>query len=192
MSATGVLERLERRLIDATMKDTALLIRPGRSDDAAAFNAMYDHYVSNSVAVFDEEPMGLEARIEWMARYADEGPHRFLVAERDGRFLGFASSQPYRTHVAFRECVETSIMLVPDIRGRGVGSRLYEALFGLLATERLHRAYAGIALPNPASCALHEKFGFRRVGVFDEYALKNGARISSAWYEKKLDSGENA
>jgi len=169
------------------MADTEILVRPGRPEDAVAFNAMYDHYVLHSVAVFDEEPMGLEERVRWMGRYADEGPHRFLVAERGGRFLGYASSQPYRSHAAFRECVETSVMLVPDVRGRGIGSRLYAALFELLAGQRLHRAYAGIALPNPASCALHEKFGSRRVGVFDEYALKHGQRVSSAWYEKRLE-----
>jgi phosphinothricin acetyltransferase len=69
---------------------------------------------------------------------------------------------------------------------RGVGRALYDALFEALETEDVHRAYAGITLPNDASVGLHERFGFRPVGVFDEVGRKFGRYWSVGWYEKDL------
>lgn len=166
--------------------DAVPTVRPGRASDAAALNAIHNHWVEHSIAVFDERPSTLAEREEWLARYRDTGPHRLFVAEQDGAVVGFASSQTFRTHPAFRECVETSVMLAPETRGRGLGTLLYRTLFDALRGERIHRVYAGIALPNPASCALHERFGFERIAVYDEYALKHGQYISSAWYEKRV------
>ncbi len=168
------------------------VIRPGGPGDLAGINRIYNHYVGASDALFDEEPRSMDAAAEWMARYRPDGPHRLLVAVTpgDGRegVRGFAASHPYRSHPAFRECVETSIMLAPEACGGGLGTRLYEALFACLRDAPVHRAYAGVALPNPASCALHEKMGFRQIGIFDQYALKHGRRISSVWYEKAMDA----
>jgi phosphinothricin acetyltransferase len=77
--------------------------------------------------------------------------------------------------------------VAPDASGRGVGSELYERLFADLAGLGLHRAVVGIALPNEASVRLHARFGFRPVGVFDEYACKNGRLISSQWMERAME-----
>jgi phosphinothricin acetyltransferase len=70
--------------------------------------------------------------------------------------------------------------------GRRVGTSLYRELFESIATEGLHRAVVGIALPNDASVRLHKKLGFLEVGVFDEYASKNGEYISSLWMQRSL------
>ena len=70
--------------------------------------------------------------------------------------------------------------------GRGAGSRLYEGLFKALAGEDVHRAYAGIALPNPASVGLHERFGFKRVAHFTEQGRKFGQFWDVVWYEHPL------
>jgi phosphinothricin acetyltransferase len=112
--------------------------------------------------------------------------HQLLVAEgRDG-VLGYACSSPYRAHPAFDETVETSISLHPTRRGQGLGTLLYTALFNSLASQRVHMAVAGIALPNDASVALHRKMHFETVGVFREYALKHGTRISSVWVQRRI------
>jgi phosphinothricin acetyltransferase len=66
------------------------------------------------------------------------------------------------------------------------GFSKYKELFSLLKSEPLHLAVAGIALPNEASIALHKKFGFEEVGVFKEYAIKNGKYISSIWMQKRM------
>lgn len=159
-------------------------IRSARATDLTALTAIYNHYVVHTHAVFDERAATDVERRAWFERYADSGPHRLLIAEQAGEVCGWASSQEYRSHPAFRECVETSVMLAPHALRRGLGSALYRRLFELLANEPVHRAYAGVALPNPASCRLHEKLGFRAIGTYSEYALKHGQRISSVWYEK--------
>ena len=83
--------------------------------------------------------------------------------------------------------METSAYLAPELVGKGAGSRLYKALFDSLEGEDVHRAYGGIALPNPASIALHEKFGFKRVALFTEQGRKFGRYWDVAWYEKPLN-----
>ena len=112
------------------------------------------------------------------------GPYRLLVAQRGNRVLGYACSARYRDHEAFRETVEVSIALDASSQGQGIGTSLYRELFDRLAHEPVHIALAGIALPNDASIALHQKFGFTEVGTFREYAVKNGQYISSIWMQR--------
>jgi RimJ/RimL family protein N-acetyltransferase len=81
---------------------------------------------------------------------------------------------------------EYTVYLAPDTIGAGIGTVLYEALFVVLADEDVHRACAGITMPNDASVRLHEKFGFRRVGVFTEQGRKFGRYWDVAWYERKM------
>ena len=162
-------------------------IAPARPDDAPALLALRNHYIARSFATFDEAPLELAAVRDWMAGFRDVGPHRLLVARDGARLLGFCSSQAYRAHPAFARTIETSIYVAPDAGRGGVGSALYGRLFGDLAGEALHRAVVGIALPNEASIRLHARFGFRAVGVFDEYAHKHGRPISSQWMQRNLE-----
>ena len=125
-------------------------------------------------------------RRPWLAQFAETGRHRLFVADVDGEAVGFASSHGFRPKGAYATSVETSIYLAPGSTGRGIGARLYDALFDALAREDVHRAYAGITLPNAASTTLHERHGFARVAVFDEVGFKHGRYWSVAWYEKRL------
>ena len=162
-------------------------IENARAADAHALLALRNHFIVHSFATFDEAPLRLPAVQDWIAGFAATGSHRLLVA-RDGEcLLGYCSSQPYRAHPAFARTIETSIYVAPDAGGAGVGSALYERLFAELADQGLHRAVVGIALPNEASIRLHGRFGFRPVGVFDEYAHKNGRPISSQWMQRAMD-----
>jgi phosphinothricin acetyltransferase len=135
-------------------------------------------------------PLSMEQRRAWYSHLAATGPHRLLVAVEpagDGdRVLGYASSHPFRPKQAYETSVETSIYLAPSAVGQGVGTVLYAALFDALAGEDLHRAYAGIGIPNDASIALHERFGFTRVAYFTEQGRKFGRYWDVAWYEKEL------
>jgi len=166
-----------------------MLIRPALPADVEGLRAIRNHYITASHATFDEEPLSPEAVELWFRLFGSAGPHRLLVAEGEGRLLGFAGSQPYRNHPAFRRTVETSIYVAPGQERAGVGSALYAALFLALADTRLHRAVAGIALPNEASLALHRKAGFTEVGIFSEYAVKRGQYLSSIWMQRALGPG---
>ena len=123
-----------------------------------------------------------------MSHYAATGRHRLLVAEREGEILGYASSSQLRVKAAYDTSVETSIYLRTEAQGSGTGSRLYHELFELLRHEDVHRAYAGITLPNEPSIAIHKKFGFKQVGLFQEVGRKFGQYWDVAWFEKDMPS----
>jgi phosphinothricin acetyltransferase len=161
-------------------------IGPGTEGDLPAIVAILNYAIANSDATFTSEPVTVAERQNWFERFAPAGPYRLLVARRGNRALGYAASQPYRDHEAFRETVEVSIALDGSSRGQGMGTALYRTLFECLASEPVHVALAGIVLPNDASVALHRKFGFIEVGTFHEYGIKNGRYLSSLWMERLL------
>jgi phosphinothricin acetyltransferase len=162
-----------------------VIVRPATADDLERINDIYNHYVLHSQATFDVEPITIEARREWFSHYSTSGPHRLLVAE-EATVLGFATSSPFRLRAAYATSIETSVYCDPDGLGTGIGSTLYTRLFEDIKDEDLHRAYAGISLPNEASVSLHERFGFVKVGEYTEVGRKFGRYWNVAWFEKTL------
>lgn len=166
------------------MRVAPLTITPAGADDLEAINEIYNHYVRTTAITFDLEPKTMDWRREWFAGFGERGRHRLLVA-RDGKaVLGYASSARHRPKAAYDPSVETSVYLAPGHMGRGIGRSLYEALLRELEGEDVHRAFAGISLPNPASIRLHERCGFRRAGLFSEQGRKFGRYWDVAWYER--------
>ncbi|WP_308207997.1 GNAT family N-acetyltransferase [Actinomadura madurae] len=159
-------------------------IGPATVDDLPQIVEILNYTAAHSVANLVSEPTSVEERRAWFSQFSSAGPYRLLVARREGQVLGFAASQRYRELDAFRETVEVSISLRAECRGQGIGTALYRALFDSVDHEPVHVLLAGIALPNDASVALHRKFGFTEIGVFREYAVKNGQYISSLWMQR--------
>lgn len=151
-----------------------------------ALTEIYNHYVLSSAITFDVEAVSVETRRKWFARYAAHGRHRLLVAVQGETVVGYATSGPFRERAAYGPSVELSAYCAPDAIGRGVGSRLYEALLDALSAEDVHRVYAGIALPNDASERLHRRFGFRPVGVMSEVGRKFDRYWDVIWMELRL------
>lgn len=168
------------------MINTRVEIRPATVDDLSALNDIYNQYVLETHYTFDVEPMSAEARREWFSHYDTTGRYRVLVALSDASVIGYASSSRFRPKQAYETSIETSVYLAPESMGRGAGSLLYEGLFRALVGEDVHRAYAGISLPNPASVGLHERFGFKRVAHFTEQGRKFDRYWDVAWYEKPI------
>ena len=162
------------------------LVRPAVVEDVPAMMAIYNHYVETSHATFDVAPVALENRLAWFEHYRPSGPFRLLVAEQGGKVVGYAGSGRFREKPAYATSVEMTVYVHPEARGRGVGARLYARLFAVLAGEPIHRAYAGITLPNDASVALHRRFGFREIGVYDEVGFKLGRYWRVLWLEKPM------
>jgi phosphinothricin acetyltransferase len=171
----------------AAMRDTRL--RRGEEADAAALNAIYDPYVRDTAITFDIEPWTLEARRRWLGEFSDAGRHQLFVAERTGALVGYACSRRFREKAAYDTTVETSVYLAPEAHGQGVGRALYERLFAALQAVDAHRLVAGLTLPNPASVALHERFGFTAVGVLREVGRKFGRYWDVLWMERALRGG---
>ncbi|MFH9014847.1 GNAT family N-acetyltransferase [Streptomyces sp. NPDC017943] len=163
-------------------------VRPGVEDDLEALTALYHHYVRETAITFDTVIFTPPERRSWLLSHPEDGPHRLRVAmePRTGRILGYATSGPFRAKPAYATSVETTAYVAPDAGGRGIGSLLHKALFAAPAGEDLHRAYAGVALPNEASVRLHERFGFQHVGTYREVGRTFGRYWDVAWYEKPL------
>lgn len=163
-----------------------VVIEPGTEDDLPAIVDILNYTIMNSNATPTSQPTSIAGRTGWFERFSPAGPHRLFVARRGNQVLGFAASQAYQDHEGFQETVEVSIVLDVRSRGQGVGTALYRALFECLAGEPVHVALAAIVLPNDASIALHRKLGFTEVGIFHEYAVKNGQYLSSIWMERRF------
>ena len=100
--------------------------------------------------------------------------------------LGYTSSSPFHPRHAYDTTVETTILCAPEAVGRRIGRVLYDALFAALRGEDVHLVLALITLPNDASCALHERFGFTRATVLREVGRKFGQYWDVAWYVRSF------
>ena len=175
----------------------SITIRDGRESDLTALVDLYNRYVDTSHVTFDDEPIAVDDRRAWFSAFDPDGPYRLLVAEPSGAgaesdstlpLLGYASATRYRPKPGYRTSVETSVYLHPDHLGRGLGGRLYARLIERLdADPRLHRAYAGVALPNPASEALHVRSGYTELVTYREVGTKFGKFWDVRWFERSLD-----
>ncbi|MFE2374556.1 GNAT family N-acetyltransferase [Streptomyces sp. NPDC059398] len=163
-------------------------VRPGREADLQALTDLYNHYIRETAITFDTNVFTPEERRPWLLSHPEDGPHRLLVAQEvpSARILGYATSSAFRPKAAYATSVEVTVYCAPAAAGRGIGTMLYGALFEALTEEDVHRAYAGITLPNEASAALHARFGFTPVGTYREVGRKFGTYHDVAWYEKEL------
>jgi L-amino acid N-acyltransferase YncA len=159
-------------------------VRLATADDLAGVAAIYDEQVRTGISTFDLEPPPASY---WQHRLdsRETGDH-FLVADLDGEVVGFAYSSSYRPRPAYRLTRETSVYLAEQARGRGLGRRLYDDLLARLTADGIHVALALVALPNPASVALHEACGFEHLGTMREVGWKFDRWIDTAWYQRTL------
>ncbi len=159
-------------------------IRPAERADLARLTEIYNYYVVNTPVTFDVEPYTVERREAWFGQFGMAGPYRLLVGEGDAGVVGYAGSMRFRPKPGYDTTVETTIYCAPEAVGKGIGSRLYAALFEELRGEDIHRFVAGYTLPNPATAALHERLGFKTVGVFSEVGRKFGKYWDVCWIER--------
>jgi phosphinothricin acetyltransferase len=169
--------------------------RPALLSDLPRLAEIYNYYILNTPITFNMQPFTAETFGPWFEEHSDGKRHRLVVAAEnsdDGRVIGYAGTARFRPKEAYETTVETTIYCSPECTRRGVGTLLYRALFELIAGEDIHRIVAGVTLPNPASVALHQRFGFRHVGTFTENGRKFGKYWDVAWFERPLKAGEEA
>jgi L-amino acid N-acyltransferase YncA len=158
-----------------------IIVRRATADDAPAIRAIYAPIVEATAISFEEVAPGVE---EMGARIA--AALTFLVAERDGAVLGYAYAGAHRARAAYRLSVDVTIYVDERARRSGVGARLYGELLPELKRQGFHAAFAGIALPNSGSVALHESVGFTPVGVYREVGFKFGRFHDVGWWQMVL------
>jgi len=161
------------------------VIRTVTAGDADAIARIYNHYVANTIITFEEQAVSageMAARIAEIA--AASLP--WLVAEQDGRIVGYAYASKWKGRCAYRFSTECTVYLDPDCVGMGYGTQLYERLFAALRECGMHAVIGGVALPNPASVALHEKLGMRKVAHFSEVGYKFDRWIDVGYWQATL------
>jgi L-amino acid N-acyltransferase YncA len=160
------------------------VIRSARAEDAGALLAIYAPIVRDTAISFEAEPPPLaefEGRILQTLK-----THPWLVFEEGSGAVGYAYAGPHRVRPAYRWSVDVTAYVAEAARGRGVGKSLYLALFEILRRQGFRSAFAGIALPNAASVALHEAVGMTPIGVYHDVGFKLGAWRDVGWWGLRL------
>jgi phosphinothricin acetyltransferase len=162
-----------------------MLIRHADSDrDAPACAEIYAPFVTDTVISLEEIPPDADEFRRRMTRITTT--HPWLIAELDGRPVGFAYAGQHRERAAYRWATDVTVYLDPAYHRRGIGRALYERLFELLREQGLHIACAGVTLPNAASVGLHEALGFEPVGIYRRVGYKHGAWRDVGWWQLDL------
>ena len=160
-------------------------IRAATPADAGSLAGIYNHYVANTIVTFEEEVVPASE----MARRVEEVRSvslPWLCAEHRGQVVGYAYAGRWHRRSAYRFAAEITVYLDPAHARRGLGSSLYGRLFPMLRERRVHAVIGGIALPNAASVALHEKFGLEKVAHFKEVGFKFERWIDGGYWHRTL------
>jgi L-amino acid N-acyltransferase YncA len=147
-------------------------IRSATVSDQQAIMEIYNDAVANTTATFDTEPRSIQKQMEWFHRHKTN--HPVLVAEEDNRVIGWASLSPWSDRCAYDTTVEVSVYVDKDFRGKGVGSTLLEQVTMEGKKLNNHTVLSRISEGNEISIHLHEKLGYRHIGVMKEVGFKFG------------------
>lgn len=152
--------------------------------DAAAVAGIYRPAVEESIASFEEMAPDAAEMARRIRATLERTP--WLVAHVGESVIGYAYAGAHRERAGYRWSVDVSAYVHPEWQGRRVGRALYDELLPILRRQRFVNVYAGIALPNPASVALHESVGMRRIGVYERVGWKAGAWLDVAWFGMRI------
>jgi L-amino acid N-acyltransferase YncA len=157
------------------------MIRPVRLSDASDICKIYNEYILNTVITFEENPLSIiemELRIDNITQN-----YPWFVYEENKTVIGYTYASKWKERSAYRFSVETGIYIDSKHFGKGIGSDLKRELIKILRERSIHTILCGIALPNPASVALCEKFGFIKVGQLKEVGFKLGKWVDVGYWE---------
>ncbi|SGY82750.1 Phosphinothricin N-acetyltransferase, putative [Moritella viscosa] len=161
------------------------MIRIATEQDAEAISHIYNHYITTTVITFEEEVVSSDDIADRIKTTLAAGLP-WLIAEEDNIVLGYAYATPWKSRIAYQFSVETSVYLDPNASRKGWGSQLYQALFVQLQHTKVRTVIGGIALPNPASIALHEKLGMHKSAHFSKVGYKFNQWIDVGYWQKSL------
>ncbi|NQJ72753.1 N-acetyltransferase [Streptococcus suis] len=159
-------------------------IRSARLEDAADLVAIYAPYVETTAITFETEVPMVADFVSRIEKTLVKFP--YLVAVEDGKIIGYAYASTYYARAAYDWTVELSVYVSSEARGKGIGSLLYAALEEELTARGFKNFLACIALPNPASLALHKKRGYEQVAHFKNVGYKFGSWHDIVWLQKSL------
>jgi len=158
------------------------MIRPVTEQDADTITDIYNHYIQNSTATFEEKSVDKNNIIERIHK-VNKADLPWLVAINKGVVVGYAYATPWKDRSAYRYSVESTVYCAPKNIGQGWGFQLYDALLTELRRLPIHSVLGGITLPNPASVSLHEKLGMRKVAHFEKIGFKFDQWLDTGYWQ---------
>lgn len=160
------------------------MIRRVKYEDIPRILEIYSPYVSKTKVSFELKAPSLEEFIERVNKISSVYP--YFVYEEQGRILGYAYASRFRERKAYDVCVEISIYVDYEYRGKGIGTSLLGVLLDALKKQGVTCAVSCVACPNNRSDALHRKMGFIESGVIKNCALKFGEITDIRFFYKIL------
>ena len=157
------------------------MIREVRPDDAAQIAEIYNRYILETTISFETQPLSAEdmrKRIEEISSYFP-----YLVAENNGKLIGYCYAHPWKERAAYCKTLETTIYLASEAKGKGLGTRLMDRLIDECRNRGYHVLIACITAENEESCRFHERLGFKKVSHFEQAGQKFGRWLDVADYE---------
>jgi len=147
-------------------------IREATKSDQQAILDIYNDAVVNTAATFDTELRSFDKQLAWFANHKKN--HPVIVAEKENKVIGWASLSPWSDRCAYDTTVEVSVYVHKDFRSQGIGSKLLEWV--TLEGKKVgnHTVLSRITQGNESSIHIHEKYGYRHVGVMKEVGFKFG------------------
>ena len=165
------------------------MTRHVRQTDAARICAIYNHYVEHSTITFEESAVPV-AEMERRIAEVTDSSLPWIVWEDHGEIIGYAYAAPWKGRCAYRYSVESTVYLDHSHTGHGVGTRLYSALIDAVTARGMHAVIGGIAQPNAASEAIHQRLGFEKVAHFPEVGYKFDRWIDVAYWQLLLEPND--
>jgi phosphinothricin acetyltransferase len=160
-------------------------IRLVQLKDAEAILDIYKPYITSTATTFETSVPAVEAFEERIKTNTEKYP--WLVAEDEGKIIGYAYASKHRDREAYQWCVECSVYVLEQYHHSGIAKELYTKLFELLQRSGYVNVYAGVTLPNPKSVAFHTKMGFEPIGVYRDIGYKLGQWHDVAWMVKTIN-----
>ena len=162
-----------------------MTLRIATPNDARAIADIYAPVVRDTTISFELEPPTVDEMRTRISGTLERLPW-LVCLDSDGAVNGYAYASKHRERAAYQWAVDTTVYVRADFRGQGVGKKIYAALLTELTQLGYFQAFAGIALPNAGSIALHESSGFTALGVYRNVGWKLGAWHDVGWWQKNL------
>ncbi len=174
-------------MLNKNSKDTILpescIIREANEGDAEQLAQIYNFYILNSTATFELTENTTKQMAQKIIDCTNAKLPWLVMQNEENEILGYALASPWKGRCAYHHTLEVSVYLNKSFVTRGLGSVLYQQLIDEITAQDFHTLIAGISLPNDASIALHEKFGFTKVAHFKQVGRKFNQWIDVGYWQ---------
>ncbi len=162
------------------------MIRNIEISDASDICNIYNYYIQNSIATFEEQILYVKEMEIRIAECISSGLP-WIVFEEENKVIGYGCLSKWKGRCSYRHSFESSVYVQTSHQKKGIGSKIYDALLNTNKVKNSHVIIGGISLPNEASIILHEKFGFKKVAHFKEVGFKFDQWVDVGYWQKTID-----